>query len=193
MSPSLVLCAQPTLKKLLTNSLIYQPCDRQVHPLKKRFYLFIFREREGKWGRNRGRETPMWGRNIDWWPLLWAPTGNQTQACAPTGNRTSDLSPCGTKPNQPIHDPHQSGRQIYLDVNTQPQYGWFQRKLNTVQCLQATRELNVWVCPNPVTEQVTLTCWPRILENVTDQKDHLHVRGELSPWTFSTYHGPRWY
>ena len=51
----------------------------------KIFYLFIFREREG---REKERE-----RNISvWLPLMWPPLGTwpATQACALTGNWTGD-------------------------------------------------------------------------------------------------------
>ena len=43
--------------------------------------------------RERGRETWMWERNINWLPLL----------CTQTGNPTSDFSVCGTTPNQLSH------------------------------------------------------------------------------------------
>ena len=63
--------------------------------LKKRFYLFIFREREKERERNIGGE-----RNINWLPLAHAQTA--TSACALTGNQTSEPSLCGMMPNRVI-------------------------------------------------------------------------------------------
>ena len=59
-------------------------------------YLFIFRERE-RGRRQRGRETPMCKRSMDWLPLTHPQLGAwmTTQVCALTGNRTDDPSICG--------------------------------------------------------------------------------------------------
>ena len=59
---------------------------------KKRFYLFIYFERDGKGGGKRGRETRMCKRDIHWLPLPHPQPGTwpAIQACALTGNRTGN-------------------------------------------------------------------------------------------------------
>ena len=71
---------------------ILPPCDYFF----KRFYLFIFREKEREG--ERGRETSMCKRYIDQLPLACPQLGTwpATQACALTGNWTSD--PCVHRP-----------------------------------------------------------------------------------------------
>ena len=63
---------------------------------KKKKRLFIYFQREGEGGRNRGRETSMYERNINWLALACPLLGTwpATQACALTRNRTGDLSVC---------------------------------------------------------------------------------------------------
>ena len=53
---------------------------------KKRFYLFLERGE----GREKGRETSIWERDMDWLPLTRPLLGTWpiSQTCALTGNRT---------------------------------------------------------------------------------------------------------
>ena len=77
------------------------------------FYFYYFYPHLRTWlcilergeGREKGRETSMRERNINWLTFVCAPTGDwtATQACALTGNRTYDPSVCRTTPNQLSH------------------------------------------------------------------------------------------
>ena len=70
---------------------------RKVWGVMEMFIICIFNiiyfQREGKGGRQRGRETSMWERNIDQLPLARPQLGTwpATQACDLPGNRTSEL------------------------------------------------------------------------------------------------------
>ena len=68
------------------------------------YYLkILFIQREGKVGRKRGRETPMWERNMDWLLHCLPPVCTPTQACTLTGTQTGDFSFYRTKPNLLSH------------------------------------------------------------------------------------------
>ena len=77
----------------------------------KRFYLFIFREGEG-----REKEED---RNINMWVSLACPllgTWPATQACALTGNRTSDPLVCRSELNPLSHASQGSFNYLFIRI-----------------------------------------------------------------------------
>ena len=98
---------------------------RAVAFFKKRFYLFIFRERGREAG--RGGEKHWCGR--EHWsvscpscpqPRTWP----ATQACALTGNWTSELSVCRTVPN-PLRHTSQGKQWCFYVSNENHWIGYF--------------------------------------------------------------------
>ena len=70
---------------------------------------WLFLERWGREG-ERGRETSMWGRNIDQFPLTGAPTGDLTCNPGLCPDRESQQWPFTLWGNAPPIEPHGSGR-----------------------------------------------------------------------------------
>ena len=66
-------------------------------------FTYLFLEGEGRG--ERGRETLMCERNIDWSPLMCTLTGDRrtTQTCTLSGNWTGNLWLCGKTSNQLSH------------------------------------------------------------------------------------------
>ena len=77
----------------------------------KKDFIYLFIEREGKGGRNKGRETSMCGC-LSCAPLLG--TWPTTQAGALTGNRTGDPLVCRLAIN-PLSHTSQGLYELYLE------------------------------------------------------------------------------
>ena len=93
----------------------------------------------------KGRETSMCKRNINWLPLAHPQLGTRptTQACVLTGNQTSDLLVCGMIPN-PLSHTSQGWISIifwwcFLSTSRLPfkiTFGWLIVFSNSVWCLR---------------------------------------------------------